>query len=126
LRGLTTTLAREQCRKQIHMRAFGSEISAKEIDHLKMFDAFKAEIMAELSPANVNAQMRQLEQPLIRLRHGIRKLAGADQINALIRSDRFKKQNLEDLNEKELTDLRNTLAGRASKARQTEKENQPF
>ena len=114
-RGLRTAADKEAMRQQIHQRAFGAPISAKTIDHLKMFDAFKAACLAETAPTDLTAQLRQLEQPLIRLRHAIHRLADPAYILALLRSPRFKKQSLADLQtmtEKELTDLRNTLSAR--------------
>jgi hypothetical protein len=116
-RGIRSAADKETTRKLIHERAFGSPISAKEIDHMKMFDAFKATCLAESRPTDVDAQLHQVEQPLIRLRYAIRQLADEGYIMALLRSPRFKKHSLDDLesmDEKELTDLRNTLAARMS------------
>lgn len=114
--GITMAAEKEQVRQAIHQRAFGHPVSAKEIDHLKMFDAFKAECLAMSDPANLDAQLQQAEMPLIRLRVACLKLADEPYIQALVQSPRFKKQSLDenDWTEAELTDLRNTLAARAS------------
>ena len=113
--GLTTKEAREDMRQTIHFRAFGRPVSAKEIDHLTMFDAFKAECLALLQPDNMQAQLRIAQMPLIRLRHGILEKFSPDRIEGLLRSARFKVQSLDDLKtEKDLTDFRNTLCARTA------------
>ncbi len=110
--GITGGAERESLRKLIHQRAFGRAISAKEIDHLKGFDAFKAECLAWSQPANMEAQLLMAEQPLIRLRHRIRELADEPLILAMVRGPLFGKESLEDLNEAELERLRNTYCDR--------------
>lgn len=115
--GKTAAADKEDMRKLIHTRAFGSPISAKVIDHMKMFDDFKAECLAWSQPTNVAAQKRQVEMPLIRLRHGILEKFDSPTILGLLRSARFKRKSLDDLddmNEKDLTDLRNTLCARTA------------
>ncbi len=112
---ITTAADKDMQRRLIHRRAFGREgVSARDIDRMKMFDAFKAECLAWISPDNLNAQLRQVDQPLIRLRHRILEFPHA-YVLGLLCSPRFQRQSLEDLNdmgEKELTDLRNTLCAR--------------
>ncbi len=116
-RGLESPSDRETMRKLIHQRAFGSTISAKLIDHLAGFDAFKAACLAELRPADLAAQLRQVDQPLIRLRHAIRALADAPYIAAISR-DKFGTAAWEtDLAEPQLVDLRNTLCARSAARR---------
>ena len=115
--GLSTSAQREELRGTIHVRAFGANVSAKSIDHLKMFDDFKAQCLAILKPADLEGQLRQVEQPLIRLRHAILQFPVA-YVAGLLGSARFKGRALADLNdldEKELTDLRNTLCARVAK-----------
>jgi hypothetical protein len=112
--GATTPESREAVRARIHEQAFGRPVSAKEIDHLKMFDAFKAAALAIIEPDSLDAQLAQTEQPLIRLRHACRALADDAYIAALVTGPRFKKDAIEDLNEEELEHLRNTLAARRS------------
>jgi hypothetical protein len=134
--GKTTAADKEEMRKLIHTRAFGSPISAKVIDHMKMFDDLKSECLAWSQPANVDAQKRQVEMPLIRLRHGILEKFDSPTILGLLCSTRFKRKSLEDLddmNEKDLTDLRNTLCARTAGevavpvgADQGEQEGDPF
>jgi hypothetical protein len=115
---ITKSADKETMRKKIHQQAFGRPVSAKDIDHMKMFDEFKAVCLAMSQPDNLDAQMHQAEQPLIRLRHAILKFSEAYTIGMLC-SPRFKKHGLDDLNhmtEKELTDLRNTLSARSPKS----------
>jgi hypothetical protein len=115
--GKRTAAEREELRKLIHLRAFGRPVSAKDIDHLKMFDAYKAECLALTMPTNLEAQLHQAEQPLIRLRRGILEKFDSATILGLLCSARFKRKSLEDLdtmNEKDLTDLRNTLCARTA------------
>jgi hypothetical protein len=115
--GKITAADKEEMRKLIHIRAFGIPISAKVIDHMKMFDDFKAECLAWSQPANVDAQKYQVDMPLIRLRHGILEKFDSPTILGLLHSARFKRDSLDDLNdmnEKDLTDLRNTLCARTA------------
>ncbi|MDE2021281.1 MAG: hypothetical protein KGJ13_13175 [Patescibacteria group bacterium] len=126
--GITSSTEKEQVRQAIHLRAFGHPVSAKKIDHLKMFDAIKSECLAMSRPADLEAQLHQAEMPLIRLRVACRKLADEPYIRALIQSPRFKKQSLDDddWTEHQLTDLRNTLASRMNHQHRKEKEIEPL
>src|SRR5208282_3896576 len=72
VRCLTIQADKELLRQLIHQKAFGAPVSAKQIDHLKMFDAFKAECIAIIQDSSLEAQLRQIDQPLIRLRYSIR------------------------------------------------------
>jgi hypothetical protein len=115
--GKTTAADKEEMRKLIHLRAFGRPVSAKEIDHLKMFDAYKAECLALSQPNNLDAQLLITQMPLIRFRTGILEKFDSPTILGLLRSNRFKRDSLDDLdtmNEKDLTDLRNTLCVRTA------------
>ena len=124
---ITNAAEREAQRQLMHFRAFGRKgVSAKDIDHQKMFDAFVAECMTWIKPDDLDAQLKQVDQPLIRLRHRILEFPHAYVIGLLC-SPRFKRAGLEDLNrmsEKELTDLRNTLCARAPQ--NTKPVEQPF
>ncbi len=112
---LKTTEERERTRKLIHERAFGRpDVSAKEINHLEMFDAFKAECLVIAQPSNVTAQVAQVNQPLTRLKHAIRALA-PDPYWQKISESRFHTRDLDDLNPWQLEQLRNTLTVRSRK-----------
>jgi hypothetical protein len=101
---LANAAAREEQRQLIHIRAFGRPgVSAKEIDN-KMFDVFMAECYTWLKPDDLNAQLKQAEQPLIRLRYRIRQFPAA-YVTALLCSPRFKRSGLEDLDMMNKTDL---------------------
>jgi hypothetical protein len=114
----------------------GREIrSFKEVGRLEEFDKVKAECLALSQPANVNGQIRQINQPLIRLRWKCRRMAPQAYREAIMRA-RFHTTNLDDLDEGQLTQLRNTLAARSNSLRRRaqqpvlagppEDENEPF
>ena len=116
LRGCRTTIQREECRKDIHARAFGRPMSAKEIDHLKMFDQFKAACLAILQPANLNAQLTQVGMERTRLKHAILAAAPVAYWQKISR-DRFGAVDLDELTDHQLTQLRNTLHARPAARR---------
>lgn len=106
----------EEARQLIHERAFGGPKSAKEINHLKDFDEFIAAVKALLQPANLDAQMRQAEMPKTRLIHAIQELSP----EAYYRAEALRKFGLEELDqldESQLTMLRNHLSKRAAAIR---------
>lgn len=98
-------------RREFHVLAGLGPISAKAIDHLKMFDAIKACHLAITQPGNLNAQMRMENQPRHRLITRIKSMAPEGYWRAIMR-DKFHSQELEDLTETELTQLRNTIEAR--------------
>jgi hypothetical protein len=112
----------EDFRALMHVRAFGKNISAKEIDRMKGFDSIKSACMAIIQPANVVAQMDIEQMPKTRLIHRITNDFPASYILCLMNSPRFarcrqneQRAGLEDLerwSEKDLTDLRTTLCAR--------------
>jgi hypothetical protein len=113
-------------RALIHVRAFGKNISAKEIDRMKMFDEFKAACMAVIQPDNLAAQVDIENMPKTRLIHRICHDFPASYILCLMNSPRFarcrqneQRAGVEDLarwTEKDLTDLRTTLCARNPEA----------
>lgn len=113
--GLVTAPEKEKQRKLIHLRAFGREgVSAKEIDRLKMFDAFKAECLSWIKPDDLSAQLRQTNQERHRLIWRIGQF-DPEYVNALLASPRFGGRSVDDMENlsiKDLTDLRNTLCAR--------------
>ena len=117
--GITTAKDREELRQRIHLEAFGEAKSAKEINHLKDFDKFKAAALAITQPTNLHAQMRQAEMPTTRLVFAIRKLAPEayiiDEVKRKRGTDaRFQTDDWTLLDESTLTILRNHLAARAA------------
>ena len=115
--GCRTAAEKEDMRKFVHLKAFGSVISAKAIDKMKMFDDFKAACLALTQPANLEAQLDQANMPLTRLKHGILNKFDEDFILSILCSARFKKNSLADLDgmsETELTQLRDTLCARSA------------
>jgi hypothetical protein len=118
---------REEFRALIHIRAFGKNISAKDIDRMKGFDQFKAACMAIIEPTDLGGQVALENMPKTRLIHRICHDFPASYILCLMNSPRFARCNfgdgsgasrragLEDLEhwaEKDLTDLRTTLCAR--------------
>lgn len=110
--GARTAEARETLRKHLHLQAFGSPKSARDINHLKDFDDFKAACLAVIQPTNLDAQMRQVGMPLTRLVYAIRALAPAAYIVAESKR-KFGTEKWEGLSEENMTMFRNHLAARA-------------
>lgn len=88
--------------------------SAKDINHLKGFDALKIYWLAVTKPANLNEQMRMQEMPKHRLKTRIRGMTPEAYWSKIAR-DKYGTDDLDGLNEKELIDLRNTLEARTAK-----------
>lgn len=108
--------------------------SLTEVDPLAGFDRVLAELAALSQPANIEPQLRAQEQPLIRLRYACTAIAykigkvapqAGHSYMTRIMVDKFRKTDLNDLTEQELTDLRNTLTARLgaiARRRKTESE----
>lgn len=105
-------------RHDFHAECGLGRISAKEIDRMKGFDAVKARFLAIMHPANLNAQMSMADQPRHRLITRITDMA-PQAYWARIARDKYGTDDLDGLNEKELTDLRNTLEARTAKLKTT-------
>jgi len=87
--------------------------SASDIKTNEDFDKVKARMLALSQPANVDAQLKQLDQSHKRLVYAIKGLAAPAYIVAIARG-KFHTEDWESLNEHQLTQLRNTLAARMS------------
>jgi hypothetical protein len=115
-------ISAEEFRALVHVRAFGQNVSAKDIDRMKGFDAFKAQCLAIIKPADLGAQVAIENMEKTRLIHRICNDFPASYILCLMNSPRFarcrqneQRAGLEDLerwSEKDLTDLRTTLCAR--------------
>ena len=105
-------------RHDLHVQALGFDVSHKDFTNGDL-DKVLAEFRAVSEPWNLNAQMRQLNQPRERLMWSIRQRADRPYWEKIMR-DRFKKERLEDLSDGELEQLRNTLAARGKKKRVSE------
>ena len=79
------------------------------VDPLTGFDRVLAELNAILHPDNLNAQLRQVNMPRIRLIHAIRQLQDEPYILAIAR-DKFARSDWENLPLPQLHQLRMTLA----------------
>lgn len=114
------TLTFESFRALIHARAFGRNISAKDIERMKMFGDFKAACTAIIAPNSLDAQLAiaQANEPRTLLIHRILNDFPATYILGLLNSPRFAHCNarsledMERMTEKDLRDLRNTLCAR--------------
>lgn len=87
----------------------------------KDFDKVKQECLAIIQPANVNAQIRQIEQEDKRLRYACRAAAPEPYLRSIL-ADRFGGRALDELNHSELVMLRNTLAARANSLKRKAKQ----
>jgi hypothetical protein len=111
--GVKDAAGREEVRKMIHLRAFTRPVSAKDIDHLKMFDDFKAACLAILKPNDLNAQLAQANMEKTQFIHRIKELAPELYWRAEAMR-KFGTEDLERLSVDDLTMLRNHLQARAS------------
>ena len=107
--------APETDRHELHTKALGYDASHKEFTNGDL-DKVLAEFRVVSEPWNINAQIRQLNQPRERLMWSIRHRADQRYWEKIMR-DRFKKGRLEELTEEELEQLRNTLVARGKKRR---------
>lgn len=98
-------------RRALHAAALGADKS-----HLSFtnedFDRVLGEFRSYSRPADLAAQLRQLSQPRIRLRYAVNALAPSADYWARIARDKFGTDDLAALSIEQLTQLRNTLAGR--------------
>jgi hypothetical protein len=116
---------RDKRRYELHERAGLGPISVKAIDHLKGYDAIKAVFLAILAPHDLDAQMRQQYMSCTRLIVRIRSLAPVAYWTKIMH-DRFGACDIDELDEAELTQLRNTLEARlAAKAREAFQQAEP-
>lgn len=112
--GATSTAEKEEARRLIHFRAFNrTGVSAKEIDHLKMFDAFISACLAILQPDETAPQLRQANMERIRFIYRINELAPEIYWRAEAKR-KFGHDDLEMLSLRDLEMFRNHLSARAS------------
>jgi hypothetical protein len=95
----------------LHVAALGADRS-----HLAFtnedFDKVLGGFRSYSRPADLAGQLRQLNQPRIRLKYAVHALAPAPEYWAKISRDRFGTDDLDALSIEQLTQLRNTLAAR--------------
>jgi hypothetical protein len=98
-------------RHALHAAALGVEKS-----HLAFtnedFDQVLGQFRSYSRPADLAGQLRQLNQPRIRLKYAVNALAPSVEYWAKIARDRFGTDDLDALSIEQLTQLRNTLAAR--------------
>ena len=105
-----TPIEAEQQRKAMLARAGFDSLTL--VDKLSGFDRVLAEIKALSQPSDVDAQLRQQNQPVIRLRYRIRHHALQAAYWHDYAINRFATADLDQLNETQLTQLRNFLDDR--------------
>lgn len=99
-------------RYEFHKMAGLRPVSAKAIDHLKGFDAMKACWLSITQPENLDAQINMANMPRHRTITRIKSMCAEGYWRALLASERFLKRELEELDDSELTNFRNTLEAR--------------
>jgi hypothetical protein len=85
------------------------------------FDQVLAAFRSYSRPADLAGQLRQLNQPRIRLKYAINALAPSAAYWASIARDKFGTADLDALSMEQLTQLRNTLADRGRARRRRER-----
>jgi hypothetical protein len=95
-------------RHDLHMAALGEDKSHLAFSN-EDFDQVLGVFRAHSRPADIGSQLRQIEQPRIRLKYAIRALAPATSYWSKISRDRF---GTDALSVEQLTQLRNTLKER--------------
>lgn len=105
-------------RLEVLSQAVGRPLnSANDLDRLTDIDAVKSHLLALSQPANLDAQVAQANMPKTRLLHAIRAFNFHPNYVAAILAQRFHQTDLENLDLKQLTQLRNTLAARKNSQR---------
>lgn len=105
-------------RHDLHHQALGRDKSSRAFTNADL-DKVLGVFRAISEPANLTGQLRQMDQPCHRLRWRIRRLCPEAYREQIMR-DRFGTTRLEDLDERQLVQLRNTLAARSNKLRRKE------
>ena len=100
-------------RHALHIQALGRDVSSKAFTNAQ-FDQVLGVFRAISRPADLNAQLRQQQQPRTRLLHIIEQLAPGPYL-AKIMSDRWGHTDLDRLSIPELEQLRFTLTSRSRK-----------
>ena len=98
-------------RHDLHQAALGADKSHLAFSN-EDFDRVLAQFRAQSRPEDLGAQLRQMNQPQIRLKFAINRLAPAPEYWAAIARDKFGTADLDALTLEQLSQLRNTLADR--------------
>lgn len=124
---LTGSIARDQYREQLTIKVCGRVISWNDFNN-QQIDGMKAELLAILRPADLDAQLAQINQPRKRLIHAINQYPGA--LSKSISIDKFGHADPARLTETQLDQLHITLINRkrskARKTKQREPVEEPF
>ncbi len=98
-------------RHDLHLAALGADKSHLAFSN-EDFDRVLGRFRSYSRPADLGAQLRQIDQPRVRLKYAVNRLAPAPEYWAAIASDKFGTADLDALSIEQLTQLRNTLADR--------------
>ena len=102
----------EPDRHALHVKALGCDKSSKDFTNADL-DRVLAEFLAISRPDSLSPQLRQQDQPRIRILYSIRKLAPEPYWQAIAR-DKFGTPDLNQLDMKQLQQLRITLVARST------------
>ncbi len=123
LQGIAGSTAREIERENLTVKALGRPMSWTKFGDPEVDDV-KAELLAIIKPADLDAQLRQIQMRRGRLLYAIEHLADAPYI-AKIARDKFGTDDLTRLNQSRLNDLRITLIQRKRAKDRKTKQEQP-
>jgi hypothetical protein len=118
---ITGSISRDQYREQLTIKVCGDLVSWNDLNN-RQIDAIKAELLAILRPADLDAQLRQINQPRSRAMHSI--LNHNPQYVSAIVDSRFGGRSFELLSDTEIHQLAMTLSNRARSRRK--KAEEPF
>lgn len=121
--GIVGTAARELERERLTVKVCGRAKSWNDFNNRDV-DRMKAALQAIVDPANMTAQVRQIQMPRTRLLYGLRQAADEEYI-ARICADKFGTHDFENLDDHQLTDLHRTICNRAFARKRREKQSAP-
>lgn len=125
---LTGSIARDQYREQLTIKVCGKVISWNDFNN-QQIDGMKAEILAILRPADLDAQLAQIAMPRTRLLYSIDKQFGVNYATK-VALDKFGVTDITRLSDEQLDQLHITLINRkrskARKTKQREPVEEPF
>ncbi len=107
---ITGSIARDQYREQLTIKVCGKLMSWNDLNN-RQIDGIKSELLAILKPADLDAQIAQINQPRTRALHSIQRHAPS--YVAKIARDKFQHDDLDLLTVEQLQQLAMTLSNRS-------------
>jgi hypothetical protein len=123
--GVVGTVARELERERITVKVFGGPRSWSTFNNRDV-DRMKGTLLAILRPADLDAQVKQIEMPRTRLLTGIRESGYPRHKVETIAADEFGTRDFESLLEHDLENLHRTVINRARSQRRHQTVEAPF